>query len=232
MATAIAAIVGGVIAGGGAIGGSILGGNASKDAAEKAQGVQMYALALQKKMYEDQQKRFQPFYDQGISSLEDYVKMLKGGYDMKESPAAQYELQQGTKMMNRQLAARGMLGGGTAANRLAELSGGIAARDWHNQYSRLLDSLKLGTGAASSMGQSGQVFGGQVGQGANALSQIYMNEGANRAGLYQNIGNTISNMGGLLGYAGLSGGFGQPSGSGGGIRAIKLSDGTTAYVNR
>ena len=134
--------------------GSMYGADKAAEGSEKAAQAQMFAAMMQKKMFDEAMARQQPFYEQGISSLEDYAKMLKGGYDMKQSPAAQYELEQGTKALNRQLAARGMSGGGIAARRLAELSGGVAARDWQNQYSRLVDSLKLGTGAANSMNQS------------------------------------------------------------------------------
>jgi len=141
----------------GEIGSALLGGDASKDAAEEAANAIRYAADVQKQIYQDQVSRYEPFYQQGINSLADYAKMLKGGYDMKQSPAAQYELQQGTKAMNRQLAARGLLGGGTAANRLTELSQGVAARDWQNAYSRLVDSLKLGTGAAGAMNQAGLI---------------------------------------------------------------------------
>jgi hypothetical protein len=169
--------------------------NATGDAAEKSAQAQMYAANIQKQMYDESMARQEPFYQQGVNSLADYAKMLQGGYDMKQSPAAQYELQQGTKSMNRQLAARGLLGGGTAANRLSELSSGVAARDWQNSYSRLLDSLKLGTGASASMGQSGQNYGNQMGQGANALGQIYQNQGNNMASIYQNSANQMSNTG-------------------------------------
>lgn len=197
--------------------------SASSDAADKAAQTQMYALMMQKKIYDEQMARQQPFYEQGISSLEDYAKMLKGGYDMKQSPAAQYELEQGTKALNRQLAARGMSGGGIAARRLAELSGGVAARDWQNQYSRLVDSLKLGTGASASMGQSGQYYGNQIGHGASSLSDIYLQNARNQlgsAGLYstaaQNLANQMSNSGATAASIGMRmgwGGSGSTSGN-------------------
>lgn len=196
--------------------------SASSEAANKAAQTQMLALMMQKKMYDEQMARQQPFYEQGISSLEDYAKMLKGGYDMKQSPAAQYELEQGTKAMNRQLAARGMSGGGIAARRLAELSGGVAARDWQNQYSRLVDSLKLGTGASASMGQSGQYYGNQIGQGASSLSDIYMQNALNQigsAGLYstaaQNLANQMANSGATAASIGMKMGWGGSGSSSG-----------------
>jgi len=172
---------------------AFLQGQATENAADKSADAIKYAADIQKQIYDEGVARQEPFYQQGINSLEDYAKMLKGGYDMKQSPAAQYELQQGTKTMNRQLAARGLLGGGTAANRLSELSSGVAARDWQNSYSRLVDSLKLGTGAAASMNQSGQNYGNQTGQNANSLGQIYTNQGNNMASIYQNASNSLNN---------------------------------------
>jgi hypothetical protein len=172
----------------------------------------------QMKRYDEQMGRQEPFYQQGITSLADYAKMLKGGYDMKESPAAQYELQAGNKALNRSMAARGILGGGTAANRTAELTGGVAARDWQNQYSRLVDSLKLGTGAAGAMGntvgQMGQQslgYGNQVGAGTQGMAALAMQQGANRAGLYQSTGNSMSNSGMAALASGIRSGWGGGS---------------------
>ncbi|MFA5340720.1 MAG: hypothetical protein WC332_02980 [Clostridia bacterium] len=202
-------------------------GQATSDAAEQSADAIKYAADVQKQIYQDQVNRQEPFYQQGISSLEDYAKMLKGGYDMKQSPAAQYELQQGTKTMNRQLAARGLLGGGTAANRLTELSSGIAARDWQNSYARLLDSLKLGTGASAAMGQSGQTYGNQVGNTAANLGNIYTNQGNNMASIYQNLANTMNNTGASVGSAfirnsgGYNGGYSGGGYSGGGVNSLQ-----------
>lgn len=176
------------------IAGSLLSGQAQSDANDKATGIKALEMMMMKKMYDEQMARTQPFYEQGVSSLEDYAKMLKGGYDMKESPAAQYELEQGTKAMNRQLAARGMSGGGIAARRLAELSGGVAARDWQNQYSRLVDSLKLGTGAANSMNQSSQNYMGSARNTLSDLAGLATRQGDIDAGTYNSLYKTSENF--------------------------------------
>lgn len=176
------------------IAGSLLSGQAQSDANDKATGIKALEMMMMKKMYDEQMARQQPFYEQGISSLEDYAKMLKGGYDMKQSPAAQYELEQGTKALNRQLAARGMSGGGIAARRLAELSGGVAARDWQNQYSRLVDSLKLGTGAANSMNQSSQNYMGSARNTLSDLAGLSTRQGDIDAGTYNSLYKTSENF--------------------------------------
>jgi hypothetical protein len=60
---------------------------ATTDAADKSAEAIKYAAdvqaKLQKDIYNDSISRQEPFYQQGISSLEDYAKMLKGGYNMK-----------------------------------------------------------------------------------------------------------------------------------------------------
>jgi len=127
-------------------------------------------LAQQKDLYNQDIARNKPFYDTGVSANANLDKMVNGGYDMNQSPAAQYELTQGTKSLNRQLAARGLLGSGNASQRLAELSSGVAANDYNQQYSRLLDQVKIGTGASASAGASSSTLGSQIGQGAASLS--------------------------------------------------------------
>jgi len=177
----------------GEIGSALLGGDASKDAAEEAANAIRYAADVQKQIYQDQVSRYESVLSAGYKLIGRLRQDAEGGYDMKQSPAAQYELQQGTKAMNRQLAARGLLGGGTAANRLTELSQGVAARDWQNAYSRLVDSLKLGTGAAGAMNQAGSNYGNQVGSTGQNLATIYTNQGNNMMSIYQDAGNKYAN---------------------------------------
>jgi hypothetical protein len=173
--------------------------DATRSAADTSATVQREAMAQSERLN-------QPFYDVGKAAIPEYQKMVSGGYDMKESPAAQYELTKGTRAMNRALASRGLSGSGNAVNRLTELNQSVAAKDWQNQYSRILDALKLGTGASASMGAAST-------SGANALSNsamqtgsnlgnIAMQQGANQASLYSGMGGLTSNAAatGLKGY--------------------------------
>lgn len=159
-------------------------GKATEQAAETSASAQREAMGIAKDIYGQEVERMKPFYEAGVKYLPEYEKMLSGGYDMKESPAAQYQLQQGTKALNRSLASRGLSRSGNAAQRLAELSSGIAASDWQAQYGRIIDALKLGTGASSSMQQSGSSLTNATQQGASNLANIAMQQGANMASLY------------------------------------------------
>lgn len=173
--------------------GAVMGSNATEAAAETAATAQNNATDVQRQIYDQQRKDFEPFRQVGTNAIGDYEKMLSGGYDMKESPAAQYQLQQGTKSLNRQLAARGLLGSGNAAQRLSELSSGVAASDYQNQYNRLADALKLGTGASSAMSQASNQYGANVGNAAANLGNIAMQSGQARAGLYSGLGGASAN---------------------------------------
>jgi len=134
---------------------------ALKDSNAAQAGSAQNQLDLQQRMYDESVARNKPFYDTGVTANSERNKMVNGGYNMQESPAAQYELQQGTKSLNRQLAARGLLGSGNASQRLAELSSGIAANDYNQQYQRLSDQINTGTGAAQQSNQSSNQLAAQ-----------------------------------------------------------------------
>jgi len=168
----------------------IMGANAQEDAAEQNSETADKGMALQEKLYNSEIERNKPFYNSGVKGVIELDKMINGGYEMKESPAAKYELTQGTKSLNRQLAARGLLGSGNAAQRLSELSSGIAANDYDKQFSRLLDQVKIGTGASAAAGASSSTLSNAIGQNSAAVQANNTQAGQARAALYSGIGGT------------------------------------------
>jgi hypothetical protein len=186
------------------------GSEATKSAANTAADAQNNATGVANANYQQSRQDFMPFYNVGKEAIPEYNKMVSGGYDMKESPAAQYQLTKGTKAMNRALAARGLSGSGNAAQRLTELNQSVAASDWNAQYSRILDALKLGTGASSSMGAASNTNTNAAQSGANALGNIAMQQGNNQASLYSGLAGQSANNAalGLKAYQTFSGGTG------------------------
>lgn len=207
--------IGAVVAAGAGMAGAAMSADASSSAADKAAGatrdasltaaqVQNRTLDEQKAIYEATQKQWEPYRAAGEKGLSAMDKLLYGGYDMKESPSAQYALTQGNRALTRQMAARGNLGGGTAAQRLSELSSGIAASDYNNRYNQLLNAIQTGSGAVAGTGNAGTVFGNQLQSGANAqgnfatnagnnLANIAMNQGQQTASLYGGLGGAVGN---------------------------------------
>lgn len=176
------------------VGGAVIGGVASNSAAKKTAGAQKdinnASLNTQYQMHQDnllyqaamnEQNRqdFEPYRQVGLKALPDYQKMVAGEYDGEMSPAAQWTLQEATKAQNRQDAARGISGSGGASTRLGNLAAGIAANDYQMQYNRILDALKLGTGAAETMGNYNQntanAFANSTAQMSNNVGQAGAN---------------------------------------------------------
>ena len=180
VAVAGAAVVAGVA-------GAVIASDASRKASNTAADAQNNATGVADANYKQSREDFMPFYNVGKEAIPTYQKMLNGTYDMKESPAAQYQLTQGTKAMNRALASRGLSGSGNAANRITELNQSVAASDWKDQYSRILDALKLGTGASTSMGAASNTNTAVNQQGAQNLGNIAQNQGNNQASLYSGL---------------------------------------------
>jgi len=204
--------------------------SAQTESADKAMGVQNRALDIAQQNYEQQRADFQPYADVGKRAIPDYEKMLRGGYDMKESPAAQYQLQKGTQALNRALASRGLSGSGNAAQRLTELNQSVAANDWNQQYSRILDALKLGTGASASMGSAGNANTAANQSGAVNLGNILQNQGAANASLYSGLSGMMNNKGGDV-YSGIKKWQSQNNAGGSAAGANwGAAEGTPAYA--
>jgi hypothetical protein len=166
---------------------------ATTEAADTAAAAQDRATQVSNEQFNKQVELNQPFYEIGKANLPAFQSMISGNYDMKESPAAQYQLTKGTKAMNRALASRGLSGSGNAAQRLTELNQSVAASDWQAQYQRITDALKLGTGASASMGSAGQNLTSSTQAGAQNLGNIAMQQGQNQASLYSGLGGLTSN---------------------------------------
>lgn len=182
---------------------------ALKDSNSTARTNAKNQLQLQERMYNESVGRMRPFYNTGLEANKSREQMLTGGYNMKSSPAAQYSLTQGTKSLNRQLAARGLLGSGNAAQRLAELSSGIAANDYSNRFSQLSSLVDTGMGSAQSQNTAGSQAS-QLGTSTyqNLNSNIASNNSA-RAQLYVNTSpiKVMSDIAGAAGSMGAGGGL-------------------------
>jgi len=109
-------------------------------------------------------------------------------FEMDLSPIGQWTLQESLKMQNRQDAARGLSGSGGASARAGELGMQVRANDYQQQYGRILDALKIGTGAASSAGAASQQLSNQVGQSGQNQQNIIAGQSQANQQLWQGLG--------------------------------------------
>lgn len=170
--------------------------DASRRGTDAAIGAYNSGLGQQRTLAEQQAANFAPYQALGVQGLSELQQFNNPNYSYLGSPSAKYALQQGTKALNSQMAARGMLGSGQAATALGNLASGVAAQDYETAYNRSLNNVKIGQGAAGSANAAWSGLGSQIGTNAfntgNVLNQGYQNQGAARTGLYGNLWNSVA----------------------------------------
>jgi hypothetical protein len=194
----------------------IVGARAIGSAADTAAGSNRETLVAQQDIYEQEIARQEPFYDVGIEALDSFRTQAGLGGDAGEapplSPLAQWETEQFNLSQGRADAARGLSGSGGAASRQARGEREIAAADYQNSYSRILDALKLGTGASAQMGGASGTFSGQLGTAGQNAQALAIAQGNATAQLYSGTSaNTMQGIGlGLEAYEMYGGGSTPP----------------------
>lgn len=176
--------------------GAVMGADATESAAETSAAATRDAAQVAKDIYKETSTNLKPYLDYGTSYLTDMKKMLSGGYDMNESPSAQYALSQGTKTLNRQLAARGLSGSGQASTALGDLANSTAASDYQTRYNMLQNALQTGVAAATQTGNAGAQLSSNAANTANTLSNIYSNRGNQLSSLYGGLGGAAASTAG------------------------------------
>lgn len=161
---AIAGMIGS-LAGGAA--GSYAGQQATVDSAQAQLANTRSNIAFQKWLSDQEQARYKPFTDQGISALPELEQRRLGTFDIMASPYASRRGEMLNTGMANQMALRG--GGNNAYGQRNALQD-LRSSEEGLGYERALDRVRIGQGNAANAGQ-------QYGQYANALSRAYQNAG-------------------------------------------------------
>lgn len=209
-----------------AIGGAAIGAIAQSNSANNATNAQQDAadqqIALQRSIYRDQTRRFEPFYQSGVNALNAYQGMIGAGpqyqsygqdtpqyqaygqampeyqaFDYQNSPGYQFQLQQGQRAIDGSAASRGGLFSGATLKAQQEYGTGLAAQDYNNQYqNHLADySTQLAgyqTGLNANMAEYGQQLAGYQTGFGN-----YQVEFGNEWDRYANTMNQLSGLAGM-----------------------------------
>ncbi len=208
-----------------AIGGAaVIGAGASIYSSNKAAGAQRSAAnqanATQQHMYDQTRSDLGGYRDVGGGAAQalgnfyglggtspDYQKILSG------LPGYQFQMQSGTKAVDQNLAARGLLQSGAAGKALTQYGQGLGS-SYAQQYTQGLAGLaNLGENAAAGTGAAGANAAGQMG-----ANQIYAGNAAGQG--YVNSSNAINS-----GLAGVAGAYGQYQG----MQGMGQGGGNSAY---
>lgn len=139
----------------------------------------------------------------GLPTYEDTVTKPMESWQFDQSPAYKAKYSLGMEELNKQLQARGLGSSGVGATRAADLARNLTASDYNSErfykqgglqdlyksrysentdrYNRLLDQVKMGTGASSSMGQAGNNY-------ATGISNANTQAGNAQASFYSGLG--------------------------------------------
>lgn len=112
------------------------------------------------------------------------------GYNMQETPAYQWQQQQGEKSINRALAARGMYNSRPAVNALSDFNMGLNAQETDKQIGRLSQLANFGMGSAANVGNmtvnTGANMAGQAANTGQNIAGMMMQDGQQRGSMWSN----------------------------------------------
>lgn len=205
----LAAVGGG--AGAAAAGATLVGSAITANAANKATRAQTDAanrqLDMQREVYDDQTRRFEPFYGAGQNALGAYnFEMGLGAAPTIDgqqyqgigmSPAAQFALTQGNDQLQASAAARGGLRSGNTLQALEGFRFGLAAQDRDNQMNRLAGLIDMGQASAGMQAQAGNAYAAGAG---NALANIGDAQAAGAVAKGNAWTKGLNNLSGIWGY--------------------------------
>lgn len=128
----------------------------------------------------------QPYADLGNSSAKTLQALLMGGDvrgALQNSPMFEWQQEQGSRDINRELSARGMYGSGAGLEALSKFNAQLQAEEGDRLFNRLFGATQLGFDAAQVRVNQEQAGLGRL----LGIGQIGANLAGQQAGHYQNI---------------------------------------------
>lgn len=194
-------MIGALLGAGASLLGGIFGANAAEDAANAQASAMRSATNLQRRMFETTRQDLMPWLEAGRTALQGYMGELGyGGSDFQskfaETPAYQFQVEQGERGVLNNLSALGMKDSGAALKSLERFRQGLASQEYGNYLSRLSGAAGAGQSAGNSLG----AFSGQT---AGMMGNMMAGEGAARASGYIGANNALmQGLGGAANFLG------------------------------
>lgn len=192
--------VAGAVAG---IGSALIGASASKKAANAQSRAADQQAAVQREIYQDTKKRFEPYEQAGGQGLAAYMHEMglgeapEGYGGFTATPGYDFRVQQGQDSVNALAGARGGLMSGRTLSDLTRFGQGIAADEYGSYMGRLAGLTDMGQASAGNQAQAGNAYAAGM---SNALAQKGNAQAAGYAGMANAIQGGIGNMMGIYQY--------------------------------
>jgi hypothetical protein len=211
-----AAILGGSVIGGG------LAAKGASDAARTQADAANRAAALQKEMFDEQQRMSAPYREAGITGQNRLMELLglgantgAAGYgkyaqdfgmsDFQADPGYAFRLSEGQKALDRQAAARGGLISGGALKAATRYGQDMGSQEYGNAYSRYQTNRSNQLAPLGSLMSSGQAAAAgaaaNAGQYGTNAGNLMVQGGQAQAAGQLGVGNTLNNALGTMASA-------------------------------
>jgi len=183
--------------------------NAVEDAARMSAQSSGEALALQRRMYEENAARQQPFLQAGQEALNKLIPLSnyqKFGMDQfQQDPGYAFRMSEGMKGLERSAAARGGLLSGATLKGIQRYGQDLGSQEYQNAFNRYQSERSAQLNPLQSLAGVGQTtantLGGYGQSYANQANQLGMTNAANQGNLALGMGNIRASQYGTAGSA-------------------------------
>lgn len=154
---------------------------------------------LNRRIYEENLRRQQPFLETGTEFFNQLAALQRGGPTAAENflqmdPGYRFRLGEGVKALERSAAARGGLTSGATGKALTRYGQELGSQEYANAYNRLANLANVGPRTAGIMADLGAGYTGA----SNALAAM---NAANQGNLALGLGNVRASQYGTMGSA-------------------------------
>ena len=182
---------------------------ATTDAARMSAQSSNEALALQRRMYEENAARQQPFLQAGQTALNKLIPLSddqKFGMDQfQQDPGYAFRMSEGMKGLERSAAARGGLLSGATLKGIQRYGQDLGSQEYQNAFNRYQSERSAQLNPLQSLAGVGQTtattLGGYGQNYANQANQLGMINAANQGNLALGMGNIRASQYGTAGSA-------------------------------
>lgn len=182
---------------------NVIGASKSAKAAKSAANTQAAAAdratELEREIYYDNKKTYEPFLEQGKNALSRYSDIVLGGKQnlFQQSPGYQFRFDEGRRAIENSAVARGVGTSGNTYRALTEYGQGVASDEYTNYLNQLLGLMGYGQVGAQGTAAAGNNYAARAGEnmmaaGTARASGITGQANAINAGI-GNVGNSLSN---------------------------------------
>jgi hypothetical protein len=146
------------------------------------------AADMQWRQYAQQREDMMPWLEQGRNALAMLAPQVAAPFQV--TPGYQWNLAEGQRAINANMAARGLLDSTARGRALARYSQGLAAQEYNNYLNRLAALAGVGQTAAGNLGMAGAGAAGAAGQ---ALTHAGGAAGAGTVGAFNALARGLEN---------------------------------------